>query len=471
MTAALQPRLLALLGLLVAVAANAALAAGLTIGMKAIVLLALLPLLVFALAGLATAGAWPLVFVAFALPVTQHALNKPYPVGGGLSVWVSDVIVLVALACWIGSRLAGGTIHMPRTPVLGWPYLVFVGVLLIALLRGHEAWGQSLVGEPTRLFLYAGIAGAIASLEPKRALRGIVLIAYVGTVWMLLNAAYYIATGTSQTHSEDLSTGGTRVLSGSVSIYLAAALFLALLNLQLDAGARRRGVHVVIASLALVGVALGYFRAVFVVVALVVPLLLLRRRVRGPLVSVAPFALPFVVLFALFLPRVAPDLVPNLVDRVSASPRADANVQWRERASAAIWEQAESSPLIGVGFGKSSYLTVFDESQSGLILPRRETLGQHGHNSYLWLLAGGGLVTLGAFLLLVATYFVDTIRRLRRTRDLHERTLLVWCMAALIGFLIPGLSGPVLGGPPLLLCIWIVLLLPSIVQPSPQLSR
>ena len=47
---------------------------------------------------------------------------------------------------------------------------------------------------------------------------------YGGTVWMMLNAAYYLATGTSQTDQINLSTGGLRVLSSTVGLYLGGGV-------------------------------------------------------------------------------------------------------------------------------------------------------------------------------------------------------------------------------------------------------
>ena len=110
----------------------------------------------------------------------------------------------------------------------------------VAAYRGHVDYGRQLVGEPIRLVLYAGIACAMVRLTPEKAYRALVAVFYLGTVWMSLNAAYYLASGGSQVDTSDLSTGGTRVLSGSVAMYMAAALILALLNLGIDHHPRRR---------------------------------------------------------------------------------------------------------------------------------------------------------------------------------------------------------------------------------------
>ena len=269
-----------------AVGFNAALAVSLArqhVGIA--ILAAAVPIVVVLIGKLAGPARAVLVFAAFVLPITQHALNAPYPFGG-IAVWAPDVVVLLAVAGWFASRTrdddAGPRSALRRSPLLGVPIILFGVCVLTATVRGHSLYGQSLVGQPTRLVLYGAIAAAFANLSVRDAYRGIVAVMYGGTVWMMLNAAYYLATGTSQTDQINLSTGGLRVLSSTVGLYLAAALFLALINLQLETSARRRALHLAIAALATFGVMLSYTRAVFVGVAVIVPLLLLLRRIRGP---------------------------------------------------------------------------------------------------------------------------------------------------------------------------------------------
>jgi hypothetical protein len=77
------------------------------------------------------------------------------------------------------------------------------------------------------------------------------------------------------------------------------------------------------------------------------------------------------------------------------------------------------------------------------------------------LLAGGGILTLSAFLLLVLTFAVDAVRRLRRAPDAYQRLIIIWSMATLCAFLINAAAGPVLSDPRMLLTIWAIMLLPS----------
>jgi O-antigen ligase len=244
---------------------------------------------------------------------------------------------------------------------------------------------------------------------------------------------------------------------------MAAALCLALLNLQLEKTARERALHVSIAVLAFFGVVLAETRATFAAVAVVLPFILFARRVRGPLLSVLPLALPFLILVAIAIHQVEPQLVPDLVDRVTRTNAQDPNVAWRLKVDHASLQQFWSSPLYGVGFGKTATISVLLPTGSlGLMLSQEQTVGQGAHDAYLWMLAGGGLSVLIPYLLLLAVFFWDSWRRFRGATDLHERVLLAWCMAAVACFAIPEVSSPPWDATQLI-GFWVILLLPGIV--------
>lgn len=422
-------------------------------------------LLLFLAANLLATKSHVLAFVALALPMTQHTLNIAYPVRGGVALYPSDVVAALAVMAWVIRRSHRDERRSARDrpAVLGWPLLLFGAAVIVADIRGHAAWGASLIGQPLRYVLYAAIGLSLLDLDVRKAHRGIVAVFYTGTVWMMLNAVFYVATGRSQTDSAALSTGGSRYLSGTVAVYMGTALFLALLNFQLDTSARRRTLHLAIAVLALIGVILGYFRAVFVSVGVILPVLLLAKRVRRPLLGVLPLALPLLAILAIAVPRVTPNLVPELVDRVTRTSSHDPNVAWRLKADHETLKQFAASPLYGVGFGKSIFITLtIPTGTAGYTIDQRYELGQGAHNAYLWMLAAGGLSVLVPFLLLIAVFLWDSWQRLRFATAPHERVLVAWCIASVIGFLIPQLSSPPLDGSSII-GFWVLLLLPGIV--------
>ncbi len=431
-------------------------------------IIALLPLALIVVGGLFSSHRELLVFAGLALPMTFDALgDKKLALGGGVGLFSSDIILLLAFVPWLASRLVGRrdlAPNLPRTPVLGWPFVLFAAALLQAEIRGHFNHGEKLISQPLRMILYALIVAALAGIDARRAYRGIVAVFYVGTVYIFLYAMYLLAAGRTITGQGQLSTGGDRVLAGTIAQAMASALVLALLSLRLDTSARRRALHLLIALLAAASIALSLQRATFLALAVVLPLLFVTvRRVAGPFAGIVPLALPFLAVVAMFLPQVAPNLAPTFIARITGTNQADSSLQARERLASLQWAQAKTSPLTGVGFGENLQVHIPITDSRGFTTYRRDTAGQEGHNSYFWLLAAGGFTLLGAFLLIVCVYVVDTGRRLLSTRDEHERVLLIWSGISLFVLLLNAAAGPSFAKERTELAIWIFLLLPSIV--------
>ncbi len=446
-----------------AASANVVLGAGLATGRVALAATgaAVLPLIV-ALGALVASNRGVLVFAALALQFTADIANEGLELPGGVAVFAADVLVVVAVGSWILARLIASPENRPRplrTPVLGLPLALLSVALLIGLIRGHEVHAASLLGMPLRLAIYAGIAGAMTDLKPRDAYRGIVAVFYAGTIWQSVLGAYYLATGTSATDSLQLSTGGTRYLGIAIATYLAAALLLALLNLGIEDRASRRALHLCIAALAAFGVTIAFTRAIFVALAVIVPILLIgSRRLRGAVASMVPVLAPVLVLAALVVPLAAPQLLSTFESRITASPGNDSSVTWRRRAYQVAMRGVDEQPLLGVGFGRRA--TFFVNGEPNLI-------EGDPHNGFIYLLAGGGVFALGSFLLLIAVYLRDVWRRLGAARDPIERNLVIWAVASWFVFLLHAAVEPVLTYPSMILTIWILMLLPALVRLQP----
>ena len=431
------------------------------------VAIALLPLLALGVVYLITSGQIVLYAAALALPILPLRVFGEPVIG---QVTPQDAIAVLALGALVFATFLGrGRVPpVPRTPVLGWPFVFFGAAILIATLRGHYAHGASLVGQPLRLVLYAAIVAGLVGMTVPRLYRLLIVLFYPGAVLLALTAAYYLLTGGSQGESADLSTGGIRPLAISTSLYAAGALFLALFNLRLASSTRDRALHLGVAAIALFGVVAGFGRAAYAGVFVVgVVSLLASSRLRRSILSMVPLTIPVVILIAIGVSRAVPQFVDSVGARVTAAPSSDVQVQWRLAANRAILDQVRESPVLGAGFGKTSevFLDVPD-SVTRIPVTQRVEIGQDPHNGYLFVLAGGGILALGALGLLLGVFALDAARRYRRTSDPTARLLILWACATLFVFLFNAASGTSFESPVNVLTIWALLVLPAVVPPD-----
>jgi O-antigen ligase len=421
--------------------------------------LAVLPVIVVAIGALIASNRAILIFAAFALALfVPVSPTGALPLPGAITVYPSDLLVLLAVASWVAAWLtkpADARPSWPETRLLGWPLLLFGIMLFTAIVRGHERYGETLVSVPIRFLLYAGIAAAVADLKPREAYRWLVGLFYAGVLWQALVALYGYATGWTVTNSGPVSTGGERVLAGSTAMFMAGALLLALLNLEFGRSARQTALHLVMAGLATFALASTLARTTFAAVGLLVPLFLLAFRRIGLRVAVfLPLCAPFLVLIALLVPKAAPSFFPTLAHRVTGSPATDTAARWREKAISAVWPQVREAPLTGVGFGRTASFEINNQ---------RSTLTQDPHNQFIYLWAGGGLLLLGSFVLLLIVYLVESWQRFKGATT-NERRFIFWALSLWFVLLVNSASGIILTDPLSLLIFWALMLLPTIVR-------
>jgi hypothetical protein len=286
--------------------AVAVLAAG---HLRLAVALALAPALAALIGMLLAADGTVLVLAALGLELTLPQTNDALPLAGGTKIYPADLVVGLALAAWLLNRLSAirsgvSAAAAPRrwSPALGLPLLLFAIAVGSAAIRGHARYGAPLLGSPVRMILYAAIAVAVFRTTPQRLYRGIVIVFYAGAVWELFNAAYYAATGGSQSIAADLSTGGTRLLSVSVSLYLAGAFFLALINLSHAGPGRAKLLHATMLFLSAGGIVLSFSRGTFITVAVLgLVLVLFLQDVRVGALAALPLAVVLLAVAGLVL--------------------------------------------------------------------------------------------------------------------------------------------------------------------------
>jgi O-antigen ligase len=412
--------------------------------------LAAVPILVLGL-GVLVAERHVLALAAFGIGLVGQPLTDRLPLPVGPGIWPADLVIAACVVAWVlASR--DRRPRLPRTPVLGPALLLFTVTVVLGTIEGNERWGNSLLGMPLRLVTGAALIFALAGLAPRRALEGLTLVFYGGAAFQTLLAAYHIGMGTSATQYQDLSTGGIRYLGVSAATFLAGSLLLAVVNLALRRG--RQWVHALFLGLAAFAVLVSYTRTVYAALlpALAV-LLVVYPRLRTLSAKALPLALPAIGLLLIYLPRLASEQVTSLIDRLASSPTADSSVEWREQAYAAVLSWANEEPLTGIGFGRRT--TFWLDGMPNLI-------EGDPHNGFIYVYAGGGLLALGALLVLFGVYLADVRRRWRRA-EADGRALLLWATATWFVFVLQAAAEPVFTDPSMLLALWGLMLLPALV--------
>jgi hypothetical protein len=138
-----------------------------------------------------------------------------------------------------------------------------------------------------------------------------------------------------------------------------------------------------------------------------------------------------------------------------------AHLEQRPPNQASIYavEQAGSAyqidePLLGLGFGRETQYV-----WSGVYY----RVKGDPDNSYVFLLAGGGILALGGFLVLLWGFVRDAFGRLRGAVG-SDRRLVVWALSAWFIIAVNCAMAPFLPRPKIVLSLWAVMLVPALVR-------
>jgi len=111
-------------------------------------------------------------------------------------------------------------------------------------------------------------------------------------------------------------------------------------------------------------------------------------------------------------------------------------------------------PLLGLGFGRETQYV-----WQGVYY----RVKGDPDNSYVFLLAGGGILALGGFLLLLWGFVRDAFSRLRFAVG-SDRGLVIWALSAWFILAVNFAMGPFLPRPKIVLSFWAVMLVPALVR-------
>ncbi|HZO89658.1 MAG TPA: O-antigen ligase family protein [Chthonomonadaceae bacterium] len=128
------------------------------------------------------------------------------------------------------------------------------------------------------------------------------------------------------------------------------------------------------------------------------------------------------------------------------------------------WRTAEyfilTKPVFGMGLGTYpvyQYPYTLMGRPGIAVLHTRPTLAEMAHQVWLQTAAEQGLIGVSLFAGIVLTFLVSGLRRLRSMEPGIRRTLLLACMAGMVGFTIDGLSNPAWQFAQISMFFWLIL--------------
>ncbi|NWJ44327.1 MAG: O-antigen ligase family protein [Chloroflexi bacterium] len=379
-----------------------------------------------------------------------------FPLGGGQTLTVTQVVVLLTLAAYFVNRC---TFHKPfvktpTPPLLKW-FLVYIGAMIISLLTAYNL-GEGLNAISRWLITFFAYLLATSVIETRRQFWQLVGVLAIGGIFEA--ALGILQTGLnlgpeSFAISQDLSRAfGTFTFPNPFAGYLemslpivVALIFLAwkLRNQSMSAWLYKEGqprqterkavirsyllllITLPSATIVIVAVVASYSRGAWLGLLVGVLVMIAVRGKKSLWVWLALVAL--VIFGGLGLQTGA--LSPSIATRITSIadlltpfdvrdvvPNPD-NYAVVERM--AMWQAGGnmflSNPFFGVGIGN------FDVTYNMFNAPQWIYSRGHAHNYYIHAAAETGLVGLTAYLLLVISVFVNGWKTARLTCDISLR--------------------------------------------------
>jgi O-antigen ligase len=327
---------------------------------------------------------------------------------------VSGVLLLLLL----GAVALRQRMDFFRTPVfLGFALVTALLVVNVFFVGGEDAparlAGQDLtdrsLGRLVTQFILLTLFGAfIRSRRQLLAVVGVFLLALIITVPGAVTHTYDVTAQGEQNLERGRATagaGGIQAAENANRLAFLAALGISFFwfAMQHYRNALLRALGWVLIPVFVLTVFLSGSRSGLINLGLLVLLLSLQSGVR-------PARLAGIALVILVITAIAGFLVPPVIlDRITtflpseASTSATKSIEFRELMVQVGLKLFSESPFTGVGVGNVRWMTALDPQSGGLPLSM--------HNAYLLVLVEGGLVFLGAYLLL----FWLTWRSLQRS--------------------------------------------------------
>ncbi len=388
----------------------------------------------------------------------RRILLAAFAIGLAFSITLSET-ALAVLALRLIWRCVSGRARLDGWP-LAWPFAAWIAVSLVAVaLSGRPL--ESLVAAKGLLLIvtfYVMLDALPDTAAADRFMGGLLVLVAIVALFGIAQVALCPGPGGS---ASVLGPWGRKChrARGFYSIYMTLAGVLSLMLLALAPRllpaerARPDGWRIMFWLVAGAGFALTYVRGAWIgFLAASAALLSLVRRGRV-VIAAGVLILAVVVLLSPGLRRRA----ESIVDPTDPTAR-ERILMWR--SGLAI---AHDHPVLGVGPGGVKREYPRYASPDALLQHRG-----HLHNTPLQILAERGGFGLAAWLAIVVVFFVRAAAVLRRLAPeaSRERALVVGSVAAIVGFLVGGLTEYNFGDSEVVMIAYVVMAVPFVVGRS-----
>ncbi|MGB9593225.1 MAG: O-antigen ligase family protein [Anaerolineae bacterium] len=132
--------------------------------------------------------------------------------------------------------------------------------------------------------------------------------------------------------------------------------------------------------------------------------------------------------------------VPAIRERL----QAEGPIIWRMQVLDTAWKMIRAHPFTGVGQGNFAALyTLYARGAAYQYADPNARVLMSPHNSFVYILVHGGLITLLPYLGFLLSAFWVTLRFYRRIAEARARSLIVATWGAFVAYLLPGMAGDI----------------------------